>query len=383
MASNGDRLRRNRIILITIAFGALLWLAYQARGALLPFALALALGYLLAPLIDRLSRFVPRAAAILLVYLLFFGSLVGLGFLVVPGVASQITQLIDEAPQYGERFAGYTRDVQNWYASLNIPAAARTSLDNALRNSADTVLKGAQTALLGTLRALSQAVGFIFGLFVIPFWLFYVMLDKEAARERFYHLVPRAARTDVRRVLRIASDVLNDYIRGQLLLGLVVGAATTVGLFAVGQPYWLLLGVVNGFMELIPVLGPIIGAVPGLIVAALTGDLGLFVKVLLVYVLVQLLENNLLVPKIQGDSVKLHPAIIILALIIGGEIAGLPGVIMAVPVTAIVRDVYLYLYRRLGEGYAPRVAEAMVPSRQVGDAGEAEPAPDSRPAAEA
>jgi predicted PurR-regulated permease PerM len=383
VGSNGDSLRRNRIILIAIAVGALLWLAYQARGALLPFALALALGYLLAPLIDRLSRVLPRAAAILLVYLLFFGALVGLGFLIVPGVASQVTQLIDEAPRYGERFTGYTRDVQNWYASLNIPAAARTSLENSLRNSADTVLKGAQTALLGTLRALTQAVGFIFGLFVIPFWLFYVMLDKEAARGRFYQLVPRAARTDVRRILRIASDVLNDYIRGQLLLGLVVGAATTVGLLAVGQPYWLLLGVVNGFMELIPVLGPIIGAVPGLIVAALTGDWGLFVKVALVYALVQLLENNLLVPKIQGDSVKLHPAIIILALILGGEIAGLPGVIMAVPVTAIVRDVYLYLYRRLAEGYAPREAEAMVPSRQVGDAAGADQAADSPPAAEA
>jgi predicted PurR-regulated permease PerM len=76
-----------------------------------------------------------------------------------------------------------------------------------------------------------------------------------------------------------------------------------------------------------------------------------------------LLENNLLVPKIQGDSVKLHPAIIILVLVVGGEIAGLIGVITAVPLTAIARDVYLYLYKRLGEGYSPREAESQVPSR--------------------
>jgi predicted PurR-regulated permease PerM len=157
--------------------------------------------------------------------------------------------------------------------------------------------------------------------------------------------------------------VLNDYIRGQLLLGLVVGTATTIGLFIAGAPYWLLLGVLNGVTELIPILGPILGAIPGIIIAALTGDWGLLLKVVVVYVLVQLLENNLLVPKIQGDSVKLHPAIIILVLVVGGEIAGLIGVITAVPLTAIARDVYLYLYKRLGEGYSPREAESQVPSR--------------------
>ena len=87
-------------------------------------------------------------------------------------------------------------------------------------------------------------------------------------------------------------------------------------------------------------------------------------KVLAVYVLVQQLENNLLVPKIQGDSVKLHPAIILVALVVGSQVGGLPGLIVAVPLTAIGRDVYLYLYRRFAEEYTPRAAEASVPSRQ-------------------
>ncbi len=87
-------------------------------------------------------------------------------------------------------------------------------------------------------------------------------------------------------------------------------------------------------------------------------------KMLLVYVLVQQLENNPLVPKIQGDSVKLHPAILMVALVVGSQAAGLFGLIVAVPVTAILRDVYLYLYRRLAEGYTPTEAEDAVPSRQ-------------------
>ncbi|MDQ2809665.1 MAG: AI-2E family transporter [Chloroflexota bacterium] len=373
MIGRTDPLRRNRIVLSTLAVVALLGLLGVARGALGPFIFALALGYLLGPLVDRLSRRVPRILAILLVYGLFFGSLIGLGFLVIPGVADQIRDLVRSYPQYGAQVQGYTRDVQTWYASLDLPPQVRASIESALQNSGDNVASIVQTALLGTLRAVTGAVSFVVGLFVIPFWLFYVLKDKDAGVRSFYELIPHSIRIDVQRILRIASDVLNDYIRGQLLLGLVVGAATTVGLLLVGAPYWLLFGVINGFTELIPVLGPIIGAIPGLIIAAFTGDIGLFLKILAVYIVVQLAENNLLVPKIQGDSVKLHPAIIILALIMGGEVGGLLGVIMAVPVTAISRDLFVYLYNRLGRGYTPHDAEALVPSRIDEEAGQAPP----------
>ena len=98
----------------------------------------------------------------------------------------------------------------------------------------------------------------------------------------------------------------------------------------------------------------------------------LVLKVVIVYVVVQQLENNLLVPKIQGDSVNLHPAIIMVALVVGSQVAGFPGLILAVPVAAIMRDVYLYLYRRLTEDYTPKEAEASVPSRYDEDTGEGE-----------
>jgi len=373
MIGRMDPLRRNRIVLSVLAAGALLGLAWTARGALGPFIFALALGYLLVPLMDRLSRRIPRVLAILLVYGLFFGALIGLGFLVIPGVADQIRDLVRNYPQYGTQVQGYTRDAQTWYASLNLPPQVRASVERTLQNSGDSVANIVQTALLGILRAVTGAVSFVVGLLVVPFWLFYVLKDKDAGVYAFYDLIPHPIRIDVRRILRIASDVLNDYIRGQLLLGLAVGTATTLGLALVGAPYWLLFGVINGFTELIPVLGPIIGAIPGLIIAAFTGDVGLFLKILAVYIVVQLAENNLLVPKIQGDSVKLHPAIIILALIVGGEVGGLLGVIVAVPLTAITRDIYLYLYRRLGHGYSPHDAEALVPSRIDEEAGRPPP----------
>jgi AI-2E family transporter len=126
-----------------------------------------------------------------------------------------------------------------------------------------------------------------------------------------------------------------------------------------------LLGIISGFTEVIPVIGPILGAVPGVLIAAFSGDWTLLLKVLAVYVGVQQLENNLLVPKIQGDSVQLHPAIIMVALVVGSQVAGLVGLIVAVPVTAIMRDLFLYMYRRFAEGKSTRDAEASVPSRQT------------------
>jgi predicted PurR-regulated permease PerM len=132
----------------------------------------------------------------------------------------------------------------------------------------------------------------------------------------------------------------------------------------VGAPFPVVLGVISGITEVVPVIGPILGAIPGLILAAFHPEGWVMVlKVLVVYVIVQQLENNLLVPKIQGDSVKLHPALIMVALVVGSQVGGLFGLVVAVPVAAILRDIYLYLYRRFTEDYTPRDAEASVPSR--------------------
>jgi predicted PurR-regulated permease PerM len=192
-----------------------------------------------------------------------------------------------------------------------------------------------------------------------------VLKDKDRGITALNNMLPRAWRNDIWRIFRIINGILSSYIRGQLLLGLVVGVAVTIGMFVIGAPFPLILGAISGVTEIIPVIGPVLGAIPGLLLAAFHPEGWVMVlKVLAVYVIVQQLENNLLVPKIQGDSVKLHPSIIMVALVVGSQVGGLFGLIVAVPVAAMLRDLYLYLYRRLVEGYDPREAEASVPSRQ-------------------
>jgi predicted PurR-regulated permease PerM len=357
--------QRNRLILVAIAAFVLLWLLDQSMGALGPFILALVLAYLMLPLVDLLARFMPRAIAILLVYLAFIGGVWAFFAWITPVISHQVGELAKQTPAYTAQVQEWTADVTQWYNNLPISDDVRQSIENGARNSLGAIGSAVQQGAANTFRAISRAMGFIVGLVIIPFWLFYVLKDKDRGIQAFNNMLPFSWRGDVWRIVRIINGVLSSYIRGQLLLGLAVGVASTILLFVVGAPYPILLGIISGLTEIIPVVGPIIGAIPGVILAAFHPEGWVMVlKVLAVYLIVQQLENNLLVPKIQGDSVKLHPSIIMVALVVGSQVGGLFGLIVAVPVAAILRDVYLYLYRRLTEGYSPDEAEASVPSRQ-------------------
>ncbi|MDQ3929287.1 MAG: AI-2E family transporter [Chloroflexota bacterium] len=356
--------QRARLLLVGLALLVVWWLLNQSWDALGPFIIALVLGYLMLPLVDRLGRFMPRALAILLVYAVFIAVVWGLVAWLAPVVSHQLRELAKQAPRYSEQAQEWGRDFMAWYQSLPLSAEVRQSIENGLRNSAGAIGSAAQEGAVGAIRGVTRALGFIVGLLIIPFWLFYTLKDKDRGIEALNNMLPPAWRPDVWRILRIVNGVLSSYIRGQLLLGLIVGVATFIGMLIVGAPYAVVLAIISGFTEIIPVVGPVLGAIPGLILAGFHPEGWVMVlKVLAVYVLVQQLENNLLVPKVQGDSVKLHPSIIMVALVVGSQVGGLFGLIVAVPVAAILRDIYLYLYRRFSEGYSPREAEASVPSR--------------------
>ncbi|HET6262532.1 MAG TPA: AI-2E family transporter [Chloroflexia bacterium] len=296
--------QRARLVLVGIAIFVVWWLLNQSWDALGPFIIALVLAYLMLPLVDRLSRFLPRVVAILAVYAVFIGSVWALIAWLAPVVGYQVGELVKQAPTYSEQAQGWGQDAMAWYQSLPISDDMRQSIENGLRNSVGAIGSAVQQGVLNTLSAVSRAMGFIVGLLIIPFWLFYTLKDKDRGINAFNNMLPHAWRTDVWRIVRIINGVLSSYIRGQLLLGLIVGVATFIGMLIVGARYPVVLAIISGITEIIPVVGPVLGAIPGLILAAFHPEGWVMVlKVLAVYVLVQQLENNLLVPKIQGDSV--------------------------------------------------------------------------------
>jgi predicted PurR-regulated permease PerM len=326
----------------------------------MPLIGAALIGYLLIPLVDRLHRYMPRVAAILVVYLVAFGALGGLGALIVPRAAAQISDLFVRLPDYALQLQGMTQDAQAWYDSLDLPVGTRGPLETGLSSAVAGLATTAQAFILNAVSVLTRTVLGAFDLVILPFWLFYLLKDQATMRQQALAALPANARADVREVGRIVSAILHNYIRVQALLALIVGLATTVGLLLVGSPYWLLLGVLYGFTEVVPTVGPIVGSIPGLLLAALTGDWALFVRVLIVYIMVQQVENALLVPRLQGANMEMSPALIILVILVGSQVAGLWGAVLAVPLAAMGRDIYGYLYRRFGEGLTPEAATAQI-----------------------
>ena len=183
---------------------------------------------------------------------------------------------------------------------------------------------------------------------IIPVWLFYVLNDQSRFMKSAVSMIPAQIRADTVNIVRISDRILSKYLRGQLLLCLVVGVLAAIGLSLLKVPFPAVLGMLAGIFEILPFVGPLLGALPAVLVALIQDPI-LAVWTILLFIVIQQVENTVLVPRISGKAVELHPALIVLVLIIGSEVAGLAGAILAVPLTAIIRDVFKYLYLRLGD----------------------------------
>ena len=350
------------------------WMAWSAKLALLPFAVGAVIAYALQPVVDWMASFIParthrhdvirRGVVVFLIYVVFFGSLTGVGVALVPTAVGQTTDFFSELPEIvDEARLQMTEWVDRYRAQL--PDELREEIDAAAEDlgaaATDVVLR----LLSGGVGTITSTIGLVFGFLVVPFWMFYALRDRHFVERNFMRAVPDTAKADVANVGRIADFLLGRYIRAQLLLGVIVGVAIGVSMTLLGVQFSIGLGLWAGITELIPILGPWLGAAAGLIVVLAT-EPELFLWVALVYFVVQQLENNLLVPRVQGGAVDLHPAMIILLLAVVGAIWGFLGMLVAVPLAAIGRELFWYTDRRLrGVPPAEAYAASHVGSRQV------------------
>lgn len=356
--------RRNRLLLVAaliLLAGSLLWVA---RGALVPYILASALAYLMLPLVNRLDRFLrkplrggrfARAIAIFVVYVLAAGLIALFFVIVLPVIGQQFNVLWNSRAELLAGAQGLVNQLLGWY-DVSVPMDIQLRVNDLLNQIGGTLAGALQTGVVRTLGVVTNAVTFVLGLIVIPFWLFYVLYDQSIVMRGGIGLIPSRIRADVLNLVRIADGILSKYLRGQLLLCVFIGVLSTVGLTLLGVRFPAVLGLIAGIFEILPFIGPILGLIPAAIVAAIQDPLlGLWTVVL--FVAIQQLENVLLVPRISGKAVALHPALIMVVLVIGYQVAGLWGMILAVPLAAIIRDFFKYLYLRLqDEPLSPKEA---------------------------
>ena len=339
-----------------VLVAAALWLA---RSALPVFAIAIALAFLLDPPVTALHRRgVPRVAGILLVYVAVVAAVIGLGWLLLPPLFDQLRRFLEQLPTLAAQFVAWEQALVDWLTSLPLPEPIRDALDSIIESGQQAVVTLLEAIVGPLLSLIARAAGFVFGLVVVPVWLLYVLKDRQRLPDGILGLLPAGWRQDASRAMGLTTSVIGRWIRGQLLLGAVIFVATLVGLLVLSAisfrefaDFAVLLALVAGVLELVPIIGPIIAAVPAVLIGASISPAAALAAVAL-YTVVQQLENHLLVPKVMGDAVDLHPALVIFSLIVGASLFGLWGAILATPVVALGRDMYRYAFRRL-EGGAP------------------------------
>jgi sporulation integral membrane protein YtvI len=315
----------------------LLYWLYRTGAAvfivLLPFFLAIILAYILNPLVEFLeNRRIPRFLGILLIYAVFFSIILGLSLTTIPTLILELQKLAEKIPEYTGHIQQFLIHMQSDYQRVNIPESVRLVLDQNIvdiQNTAQDLVERVTGSVLGIF---SHA----FTILIIPLLVYYILRDMDNLKRSFVLLFPRRYRKWVSTMGSEMDRTLGAYFRGMLLICFLVGIMTYAGLLIVGLDFALILGIIAGITNIIPYFGPLIGAVPAVLIALLLSP-AMALKVIIVFVIVQQIESQFIAPQILGRSLGLHPLLVIFVLIVGGKLFGLAGLIFAVPFTAILR----------------------------------------------
>ncbi|MCV0402118.1 MAG: AI-2E family transporter [Chloroflexi bacterium] len=347
-------IRRHRQALFALfMIGVVLLLLWSARGALPAFFIGLALVFVLDPVVTGLARIgAPRWAGVVVAYVAVVLVVWGLIAYALPPISRQASEFIEELPQLGAAIGDFERGLLDWYAGLPLPADVRAAVDAQMAASSQAIADFVRGLLAPTINAVLRAATFVLGLVVVPVWLFFVLKDREGFSRSVAGALPPSWRPDAEHVLALLGRIGGRWVRGQLLLGASIFVATVIGLtlltaigFTEFGQFTLVLALIAGVLEWFPIIGPIVAAVPAILIGA-SISLPAAIAAAVLYTVIQQLENNILVPKVMGEAVELHPAVMILALVVGGALFGIGGAILAAPTVAAGRDLYRYGFHR-------------------------------------
>lgn len=337
----GPRQRRQLIVIGLVGAGTVF--LYLVRGILFPFWLALIFAYISNPAVVRLEqREVPRPVAIVLIYTLS-GVIIGLSaYYLVPTLTHEMDQVVRVLPKHTQELSQLGNSLLARIERARLPVDLEEVIrEGALRVEAvvDSFLRRLLDLVLGAFSQLPS-------IFLAPILAFYILRDWEQIRDTGKQLIPVAYRGEVEELVVQINAVLNGFIRGQLVVSALVGAFIALGLFFLKVRFSLLLGLVAGLFNVIPYLGPLIGGLPAVSLALLDSPWKAIWAVVL-FVLVNNLEASFLVPRIVGDQVGLHPLVVIFAVLSGGHLFGVVGMLLAVPAAAVGRVLLGFILRKL------------------------------------
>ncbi|MFN8515683.1 MAG: AI-2E family transporter [Thermomicrobiales bacterium] len=359
---------RVRWVLVGVAILALVALLRAAPDilgvALGGFTLALVLSF---P-VRFLALFMPRSLAILMTFFVMIGVIALALLILVPLLIDQLTALIAASPQIAawaeDRITfDILRPLQERGWLTSDPEQLFADAQNAIFARAQTL---AQTLLRSLLSWATQAVSILFQAFGIIFVAVYLLVDTRKLKAAYLWAIPSAYRYDALELWGDFGNSLSRYLSGLFFVVIIQGLLTGIVLSFLGVPYAIVLGVWVSITSILPYIGAWLGAIPAITIAAFISPRTAILTVLF-YLAIQQLEGNVLTPRIQGDALRVHPILVFLAVIAGGQLAGLQGAIFAVPTLAVLRVLFDFFRRRLRVQEAPTaIAQSALVRRNRG-----------------
>ncbi|MCL5410849.1 MAG: AI-2E family transporter [Patescibacteria group bacterium] len=309
------------LTILKVAVGILLvWLIYSLRDIVVLLFIVLVIVAAMGPLVDRMSKYIPRLLAVILLSVIFVGIITAIGFLIAPPIIEQIKQLAINLPYYVNKLGPFYENIKN-------------TLPNYQENifNFSSKLSGLSSGVYSTTISFIGGVIYLVTILVLSF---YMLLEENSLKNFLRQTIPLEHKEKSFEIARKISLKMGSWFRGYFLLMLIIGILDGIALFSLGIPYALTLAVWGGLTEMIPYIGPWLGLIPAFLVAlAISPWKALFV--LIAFVIIQQLEGQFLAPKIMGKAVGLSPVIIILSLLSGAKLMGILGMIIAVPIAAV------------------------------------------------
>ncbi|MGZ8901556.1 MAG: AI-2E family transporter [Limisphaerales bacterium] len=361
-----------RILLLLIAVAGLLWVIYRLTPLLLLLVLSIFFAYLVAPLVDLVQRplriggrerVIPRGLAIGIVYVVLF---VGVGlaiYFLIPQLSAQFPEFKQQAAIYFQKIRSSTESVNQYLRQRRMPEGVGKYLE-AVLGKAGELVPAAVERMLGW-------IIFIPWLVLIPILSFFMLKDADTFRRSVLAMLPRGRlRWRGDEFFQDINSTLAAYIRAQLTACVLIGVLCTIGFWLFGLPSPLVLGLIAGVFEFVPLVGPLAVAVLAALLALLHLGYGATLGVLLFLGILRIVQDYVFYPRIIGEGIHLHPLAVILAILAGAEIAGVAGIFLAIPVIAIITVTYRHWLEHRGSETIAEVLEETVVDAALDGEGE-------------
>lgn len=331
--------------------GIALYLLAYLRDVFPPIALALILIFLLNPMVNRLQRRgVRRGFGTALIYLVFIGVVaIGLSVL-VPPLTVQINALVERGPQIQEDAIAAVEDLAE-RLNIDLEAVGLGGLsgeprepDRPQESQSSFIEDWGGRLFAGAGRFATGAFHVVLNFILAPVFAAYLLIDLPKIQKAGLHYMPPRYRDELLPVLERIGNTVGAFFRGQLLVAAIVGVMSCIAFAIIGIPFWLPIGLLAGFFNIIPLVGPFVGGAAGVVVGGIEGGFPLALKAAIAMVVVQQIDNHFISPKVMGWAVRLHPVAVMIALILGASLGGIWGMLLAVPMMGVAKILFVHFY---------------------------------------